>query len=168
MVFTNVGAASGRSDDKAVEWVKRVDHPNCQLIHLAPPGKAIFRSLDRKLAAALNSSEVARNELGRRMHQFNEDCLRLQDRTANGRELLWIIFQYYKTGTHAEAMYTMKDLEKVKIIKGNLEQFQNDWDAVLSGLPRPPDPDYQEHCYDEAIHKYSGLSIEICMVRPTA
>ena len=155
-----------------MQWIIKVDHPSSQLHHVGPPGKEMFRSLDKKLAAALNNPKVARNELGRRMHQFNEDCIRLEGRTALGRELLLLIFQYYKTGIHAEAQYSLRDLDKVKLHKNNLEQFQNDWNQVLSGLVMDPDQYYMEQCYYDAIKRYPGLSVEIAWYdridRPTA
>ena len=147
-VFTNVDVAAGREDNKALRWVQKVDHEATMLAHLGPDRRKQFGSLNKKLAAALINPKVAKGELGRRLYQFCEDCMKYGKRAACGRELLWLILSYYKTSKHAEVMFDISDLQKVELKKGqSLESFQNSWIAVFSGLKRQPDKEFVEVTY---------------------
>ena len=86
------------------------------------------------------------------------------NRSVRGRELLWMILDYYKTNITAERIYTINDLREVKLDdpkNGNLEKFQNDWDFVLSCLIRDVDDADKEFIYYEAIKKHTKIATEI-------
>ena len=88
IVFQSVNIAAQRDDDKALEWVSRVDDPNVTDEELAEPPELKFRQLSRRLAAALQKS--VQGELGREITQRVARSLALK-RSARGLELLRVI-----------------------------------------------------------------------------
>jgi hypothetical protein len=118
-----------------------------------------FERLDRKFAAAL--TKIAHGELGRVIIQTNENAMVRERRFARGRELWFTIVEYYSTGRNAEVMFSLNDIQLVRMKGDNLEGFQNTWNMVLSGLPKVPDMEIQEHCYFEQIKGCKVLSEDI-------
>ena len=52
-VYQNIDVASGRTDDKAIRWVKRVANTKVGIRDFAPPVKRMFSTLDKKLSVAV-------------------------------------------------------------------------------------------------------------------
>ncbi len=63
-----------------------------------------FAVLDVKLAAAIN--KISTGEIGRKIHQVCDRAINKENRVAKGRELLWIIMDYYSTGHAMESLYS--------------------------------------------------------------
>ena len=99
-LFQNVNAASGRMDDKALEWVMKTENLAIPDADMATC-KRKFAILDRRLSAALQ--RIAHGELGRQITQAAEDALR-EGRAVRGRELLRLIIRYFQTNRTADAV----------------------------------------------------------------
>ena len=69
-----------------------------------------------------------------------------------GRQILWLIYQHYKTSESGGAMYGMRNLWKVQW-KGDdpqsLEAFSNDWSRILGGMNKQPQEHELEECWME-------------------
>ncbi|MDP7544528.1 MAG: hypothetical protein QGG31_02035, partial [Anaerolineales bacterium] len=156
-VYQNVNAASGRHDDKALEWIRE-----CERIGSLPEEFKTchrrFATLDRKLAAAL--SKCATGELGRLLIQLSEDALN-ENRSVRGRELLRTIIHYYSTGKTAEVVFSLNDLQSVKAKPDQLENFHNTWIMVLKCLTKRPDDEILEYLYYQQVKGMKALSEDI-------
>ena len=130
--YQNVNSASGRADDKTVAWLRATDdHLKCS--DDFRDSQKRFARLDRLLASAV--TKIAHGELGRQITQKNEDALK-EGRMARGRELLWLVLDYYRTGTTADSMFSLNDLQAVKCQNDKLEQFQNNCQKGLFTVER--------------------------------
>ena len=78
-----------------------------------------------------------------------------------GRELLRLIIKYYQTNRTADAVYNLTDLQKVRIVRGNIEGFQSTWTMVLSGMRKQPDEDILELLYYERVESFQGIAEDI-------
>ena len=157
-ILQNINAASGRPDDDALQWALKCEDfegtPDSELSGVDPK----FGLLDRRLSARLQM--IATGELGRQITQKAEDALKT-GRAVRGRELLRMIFQYYQTNRTADAVYNLTDLQKVRIVKGNIEGFQSTWIMVLSGMRKLPDEDVLELLYYERVETFAGISEDV-------
>jgi hypothetical protein len=115
-VYSNTNAASGRPDHKAVAWLKKVENPECLITDFGNSTPE-FVTLDMKLSSALQS--ISTGDLGRTMSRFNEQVMKTQDRPANGRELLFLIFKYYDPGRSPFLMYDSNDIQNVRLNNDN-------------------------------------------------
>ena len=117
-VFQNINAASGRPDDEALKWALE-----CEDLDGVPDDDLActsmkFGLLDRRLSARLQ--QIASGELGRQITQKAEDALKT-GRAVRGRELLRLIIRYYQTNRTADAVYNLTDLQRVRVIKNNID-----------------------------------------------
>ena len=128
-VYTNVNAASGRDDDKVLAFIRACEKDDAKVEDFRNCPK-VLTTLDRKLASAL--SRTATGELGRLLMQASEDALN-ENRSVRGRELLFIIMNYYSTGRTAEALFSINDLQIIKAKGDQLENFHNTWQNGLKG-----------------------------------
>ena len=55
-----------------------------------------------------------------------------------GLLLLSMVFKYYSTGREADAMFNLNDLQQVKMINNNFEQYMNTLTLVLKGMKNRP------------------------------
>jgi len=161
MILQNVNAASGRSDEKALLWVRecldleRVDS------YFASSSRR-FALLDARFGAALQ--QMAHGELGRQISLFVEACLR-EGRIAKGREVFRIILRYYSTNKTADVIFQITDLQRIKLVSGNLETFQNSWLSVLQGMRKRPDDEQLELMYFEGVSSHPDLSEDVAHYR---
>ena len=164
-VYQNVNSASGRPDDRTISWIRAVERPDAQPSDFLDSGKR-FLTLDRKLGAAL--SKIATGELGRILTQAGEDAMQFNDRVARGRELLCIIFQYYSTGKGPDVVYNLNDLQAIRLKGDAIENFQNTWIMVISGLKKKPDPEVLEFVYFRQVKHFKPISEDIACLLYTS
>jgi hypothetical protein len=80
-------------------------------------------------------------------------------RLLRGRQSAFMVRKYFKTAEEAGAMFDLCDLLKVKSVgQGNkpiqLSTFLQNWEAVLTGMKRPPDDETLEAIFREQIKIY--------------
>ena len=125
-----VVAASGRGH-RAFQWIMAVEDVDFGFEALGYPGRE-YKSLDAKLAAAI--TETATGELGRQLTHRTEVEMNA-GRLITGRQLLWIMQEYFRLNEEAGAVYEVQDLMAVKFKDDNhMEQFIATWDHVLAGM----------------------------------
>ena len=100
----SIVSAAGRQDDKALEWILKVEKNDEDCLN--DPGEG-WIALDRKLAAAL--TKICHGELGRELTQASTMALN-NDQVARGRTLLAIVFCYYASGNSGQVLYDMTHL----------------------------------------------------------
>ena len=130
VVYQEINTASGRPDDKAMRWARELEDMGLPDSHFETVPKR-FATLSRKIATAVQKN--AHGELGRNITETVEDWIR-GNRSVPGLVLLRMVFRYYSTGRPAEAMFNLNDLQNVKMINNNLEQYMNTLNLVLKGV----------------------------------
>ena len=103
---------------------------------------------------------MATGELGRNITQIVEDWLKA-GRSALGLLILRIVSRYFATGRAPDALYNLKDLERITLKGGNLEGFLNTWYMVTNGMKKVPDIEMQEFIFFEAIQDQRELAEDI-------
>ncbi len=101
-----------------------------------------FDSLDAKLASALG--RIVSGEAGREVTRVTETEAR-EGRLIKGRQILFLLLQYYRVNEEAVSFYNLADLCSTRLVNdGQLEQFLNTWDNVLAGMDKEPDDAVKE------------------------
>ena len=132
-VIENVTAACHTDDYKKVsKWITQVDTVGTKFEDLAEPGKG-FSRLDRKLAAALTPTiegELARRILIKKRQQLNDST-----RLMTGRQVLWMIYDHFRTNKRLGLVYTITDLAKIECLGDDkLAHFRNNWDDRVCSM----------------------------------
>ena len=124
--------------------------------------------LDRRLAAGLQkAASGVSSELAHNMVLAAESALRESPpRAVTGRELLYLVFAYYRMSTVTRGIHSLQDLLALSIKDGNIELFQCRWTEVLMGL------DYEsvsglwlKEIYLKAVGSFKGISEEMAHFR---
>ena len=132
----------------------------CDITQFRRSGKR-FKALDKKLATAI--VKIVDGELGRKVHQFVGATQANEKRSPKGRELWCILLVYYSTDCRAQAMYSLEDLEQVKIHGNNLERFMNSWSMVLDSVPVVPDDETLREKFFGQIKNHPKLQYDILL-----
>ena len=139
-VIENVTAACHTEDyTKVTEWIMKVDKVGTKFEDLAEPGKG-FNRLDRKLAAALTPTiegELARRILIKKRQQLNDQGVLI-----SGRQVLWMVYDHFRTNKRLGLVYTITDLAKVEWLGDEkLAQFRNNWEDRVCSMATEIDDD---------------------------
>ena len=130
--------SSSTHPQKAFKWMQEVDSSTATHATLANSGK--FKSLDTKLSSAIN--DIARGELGRQITIATEKEAK-EGRLIKGRQLLLIIFEYFKLDEAAGSLYDLTDLMAVRMkgdnpSGGQLEAFYSTWESTFLNMKEEP------------------------------
>ena len=98
-----IAGASG-APDEGFKWFLEVQKAR-SIEDLADSG--VFPSLDVKLNAAL--ARITTGELGRRIN-LQKEKYALQEKYLKGRQVLWLIFEFYKVADIEGGINSMRDL----------------------------------------------------------
>ena len=101
LLFQNVNTASGRVDDKALEWVRQVEDEALPDEHFRTV-PIRFCTLSRKIAALLQ--RLGTGELGRKITQTAEDWIKT-GRSVPGLVLLRLILLLYRQERRSGLQY---------------------------------------------------------------
>jgi hypothetical protein len=82
-----------------------VEKPDATLKALGKSGR--FETLDMKLANALQP--LMQGEAGREATRISEEYAK-KDKWVTGRQILWILYKYYRINQEAESFYQLTDL----------------------------------------------------------
>ena len=103
-ILNNINSASGRPDDKCLQWAMQVNDESItdEQLYKVP---RIFMTLSREITSKLQ--HIATGELGRNITQLVEDWLKT-GRSAPGLLLLRTIIRYFATGRAPDALYNLR------------------------------------------------------------
>ena len=127
-IVDEVTAASGRPDE-AFAWILEVEQKGTTYESLADSGE--FLTLDTKLQAALTGQ--ATGEIGKQL-SLRKDQERKVRRMVKGRQMLWLVSEFYKTNEEAGTLHDIQDLFAVTLHGTDVEGFLTAWESVLVGL----------------------------------
>ena len=153
---TNVVAASGMGE-KAFKWYCEIEKPGMTFKRLYKTGSR-FANLDAKILSAI--TDKAHGELGREITQKIEEYAR-KGKMLRGRQAVWLVYQYMKVSEQAGALYDISDLMGVRLYHDKLEPFLQSWQAVLTGMRSPPDPETQEVLFYKQLQHSDQLKSEV-------
>ena len=128
-----VASASGRPE-LANLWILRVEHPAATFDNMSMSGR--FQTLDSKLGAAL--MKACSGTLSRRIALVAEQQAKNMT-FLKGRQILWMIYQWFKTQDEAGALHDIMDIFAVRLRGDDLEGFLTTWETILAGVSVPID-----------------------------
>ena len=105
----------------------------------------IFEVLDARIASALN--KIIHNSHFKRRISLEEQKAQKQDRVLRGRQIAYLIFDYFRvTGTH-DSVENYTDLFTIALRNDNIQEFDSKWDGILLSMTRIPHDDILEGLY---------------------
>ena len=158
MIRGEVTSCSGRGD-AAFMWIMECENKGATFDGLRKSGRK-FESLDCKLASALQKS-CNNTPLSQEITQITESEA-MAGRNIKGRQILFLIYQFYKSDEQAGQLFSILDLSKV-IWRGdkNLHKFIVTWDGVVTGMKTVIPDDQKEVIILEQLRKSTVLQHDI-------
>ena len=123
-----------RRSKEAYAWLTKVEKAT-SFEELADSGE--FEELDAKLSTALDS--LIQGELKRKV-QVKETQLSQQGMPITGRQITWMLYDYFKVSTNDGVLLDWEAILRVLLKGDNLSQFLTDWETTLLNIQDcPPD-----------------------------
>ena len=138
--MSRVAAASFRGDDLVVTWLQDVEDPAHDLETLRgdPPSYPwpLLNRFVRDALSALSGHGEFANVLARKTN----DELRVHKQMLNGRQIYWLLLQFFQTGDAMAQTYHITDLQAVTYPGDEnmgvfLDQWKNIADNLVDNLP---------------------------------
>ena len=153
--------AASADPARAYPWIKEVENRLKGFDEFRSSGD--FSTLDTKLGSAL--SDLAKGELGRRLTLATEKEDK-DGRNVTGRQLLKVVYDYYKTDEYSGVLYDVADLMEVKVKGDNpgwkqLQDFRDTWDETLAGMEKEPATDILEALFKQKVRVCSCIAHDI-------
>ena len=97
-----------------------------------------FEVLDARIASALN--KIIHNSHFKRRISLEEQKAQKQDRFLRGRQVAYLIYEYFKvTGVH-DSVENYADLFTISLRNDDIQEFDSKWDGILLSMTKiPPD-----------------------------
>ena len=121
-----------------------------------------FVSLEAKIAAALN--KIIHGELSRQIGLLKER-LSMKETTLLGRQVIWFVYEHYKTSQSEGAILDFTDLMAVKHDYKNLRGFLGAWESCLQGMASEPDKVLLETLFLPQLEKDESLQPLLTMYK---
>ena len=106
-----------------------------------------------KIATAL--WRIMPSDLKRRASIWDSTQEKMYNKMLNGRQLAWIIFDYFKMPEVNVRMFRLQDLTLLRLRDDNLSQFNLEWDEMLAGMQTIPADDVLDALYTTQIQRSS-------------
>ena len=137
-------ASVSMAGERGFQWVLSVEKPGATLALLSDSGE--FPTVDSKLAAAL--SKAIHGEFARRINIMKEEHAS-RGKLFKGRQILFLIYQHYRTTEAEGQMLDLQDLMAVRLQGDDARKFLNDWETTLQGMRIPPSEDVLETFFNK-------------------
>ena len=102
----NLVAASPYADQQEAPWFKEIEGKSFD--ELGKSGSARFQLLDSQLAAAL--VKILPDQLRTRVQAKEMDAYK-RNTTITGRQIVFMIYEWFKTDAHMSTFFSFNDLE---------------------------------------------------------
>ena len=91
-----------------------------------------FAALGAKLTEAINTFLNSRNgDLAIQFINMKETAVKKEAGRLKGRQLLWIVYEYYKVGPKSPVLFKMVHPVRTKLHGDKLAEFLATWDNVM-------------------------------------
>lgn len=153
LAFFKAVAAASVTPDEAFVWICEVMKAT-SYEELSNSGN--FVALD-----ALLSSEWSKIMSGefKKSVQIIEQRLLKEQKMLKGRQITWLVFDYFKLADTDSAMLNWDEIIKLTLhMPGdNIKQFLNDWDMTFENINGTPDPALLESLFRRQLEKSNQL-----------
>jgi len=150
-----VVAASAKPGETFV-WVSETwtDGQTIEALRKVQP----FATLDAKLMSALTNTLTG--EFARRVDTYKETEA-AAGRIVRGRQVLWMIHDFFSTNIKHGATYALQDLFSVHLKGENLKTFITNWDQVLAGIRQVPDVSVLETLFYKQVKNCRAIAHDL-------
>ena len=101
-----------------------------------------FEVLHARIASALN--KIIHNSHFKRRISLEEQKAQKQDRFLRGRQIAYLIYDYFRvTGSH-DSVENYTDLFTVVLRNDDIQEFDSKWDGILLSMTKIPHDDFLE------------------------
>ena len=128
---------------EAMQWIKEVEVVDSldELISsssirgISMPN---FEVLDARIASALN--KIIHNSHFKRRISLKEQKAQKQDRFFRGRQIAYLIYEYFRVTGIQDSVENYADLFTVSLRNDDIQEFDSKWDGILLSMTKiPPD-----------------------------
>ena len=112
-------------------------------------------SNDARIASALN--KIIHNSHFKRRISLEEQKAQKQDRFLRGREIAYLIYEYFPvTGIH-DSVENYADLFTISLRNDDIQEFDSKWDGILLSMTQIPSHDILEGLYNLRVRESEKL-----------
>ena len=115
----------------------------------------IFEVLDARIASALN--KIIHNSHFKRRISLEEQNAQTQDRFLRGRQIAYLIFEYFRVTGANDSVENYADLFTISLRNDDIQEFDSKWDGILLSMTKIPPDDILEGLYKLRIRKSEKL-----------
>ena len=119
--------------------------------------------LDAKIASALK--KIIQNSRFKKKVSLEEQKAQKEDRFLRGRQIAFMIYDYFRGTAAHDAVLDYADLFSVTLRDDNIQEFDTSWDEVLLSMTKIPSDDFLESLYKLRIRESEQLKKRIGIVR---
>ena len=114
-----------------------------------------FEVLDARIASALN--KIIHNSHFKRRISLEEQKAQKQDRFLRGRQIAYLIYDYFQvTGTDS-SVETYTDLFTIAVRNDDIQECDSKWDGIFLSMTKIPPDDILEGLYKLRIRESEKL-----------
>ena len=114
-----------------------------------------FEVLDAKIASALN--RIIHNSHFKRRISLEEQMAQKQDRFFRGRQIAYLIYEYYRVTRANDSVEIYADLFTIGLRNDDIQEFDSKWDGILLSMTKIPPDDILEGLYKLRIRESEKL-----------
>jgi hypothetical protein len=144
----------------AFEYIFALESPDSTLDSM---GKIPYKleQLDAKLTKAINVMMTGKvTDLAARLFNLKESHIKGYGQSVKGRQLMWVIYQFYKVDPAAGILFAVEDILDVQMKGSNLEGFLADWDKCLIHMDKPPSEELRTALFVKQVKACPKLKTE--------
>ena len=114
-----------------------------------------FEVLDARIASALN--RIIHNSHCKRRISLEEQKAQKQDRFLRGRQIAYLIYEYFRVAGANDSVEYYADLFTVGLRNDDIQRFDLKWDGILLSMTKIPPDDILEGLYKLRIRESEKL-----------
>ena len=111
--------------------------------------------LDARIASALN--KIIHNSHFKRRISLEEQKAQKQDRFLRGRQIAYLIYEYFRVTGAKDSVENYADLFTVALRNDDIQQFDSKWGGILLSLTKITPDDILEGLYKLRIRESEKL-----------
>ena len=114
-----------------------------------------FEVLDARIASLLN--RIIHNSHFKRRISLEEQKAQKEDRFFRGRQIAYLIYEYFRVTGANESVENYADLFTVVVRNDDIQEFDSKWDEILLSMTKIPSDDILEGLYKLRIRESEKL-----------
>ena len=114
-----------------------------------------FEALDAKISSALN--RIIQVSHFKRRISLEEQKAQKQDRFLRGRQIAYLIYEYFRVTGANDSVENYADLFTISIRNDDIQEFDSKWDGISLSMTKIPSDDILEGLYKLRIRESEKL-----------